>query len=150
MKRTSKEFQQAKMFSNPDPKTKKVVEYMEYYAEKHGYILEWQENSLNRDVYVLLRDAIDNDHPRETIKALAESMVVASSAPMMQGCLHPEPGPDLLEEYQRLFNFIDPVLNLRDTKYRRPSGILMDIEYTIESDNEAILRDMPGVQLKLW
>ncbi len=132
---------------------KRSLAYIEARAKELGVEYSLEESHRNRELLCLLWDGcLEFDQPgseftAEVLQDLCDKLLDASKVMSLGGIQHKE--PESLEDYERLFNTPMTSLGLCDVPYVPPEGIDLKISWTVSSDDEAVLKNLPGVQLSI-
>lgn len=136
-------------FDMDDERTARCVRYMDKVAKTEGFSYSLQETHWNRAHLIALYDALKMDGVSNAqLKALSYELAQASRLSVMQGCTHPEPKD--MEEYSRLFHDPSPRLDLHDVLYEHPRPKDVVLSYSVDSDDDEMMKLKPGAQLSLF
>lgn len=141
------------LLKEDDPMHRRTIDYINKVAEAEGFTVSLEETHANQALLCAVHDACRSSEPEdlEALKNLAYELAWASRLSVQQGTFHKEPATEEeLEHYHRLFNYAAPRLDIRDTEYRDAEPRELDIEYTVESDDDTVLKLKPGTQLGLF
>jgi len=139
-----------------DPMHKRVIEFMDRVADEHKFRYSLDESLANRDLLIAVWEmcqitaATQSRENLDRLRGLAYELVWASKMGEMMKCYHKEPTPEDMERIQILFQYPLNRLDYEDVVWTNVPRVFVDVEYTIETDNEDVLKLQPNVQLKLF
>jgi hypothetical protein len=93
-------------------------------------------------------DTNDPMYTPEVLQALCDMLMLQSQCGVLMGVIHKP--PQNFTELERLFSCVLPHLGMVDTVYSPTNPMQIEMYWALNSDDEEVLKLVPGAQLKLF